>query len=735
VFHTRLKIFVGLWGIALAVLVVRLVDLQVIHAAYYKEEARNRLLLPAQALPFVRGRILDRTGTLLVSEEPSWDVRADYLLVAMDEEYLGRLVKECRRSGRYGSGRSAEGVRQALEAELDRMWSDLASFRGEPAEALRQRQREICERVQRIRESVRQRRGFDAAVREERMKHAILAGLDDQEQVQARMTLLKKYPWLSVESSTHREYHDALALAHILGRVGPVDAEDIRKDPHGNDPDAKYLPNEVTGKTGVEFAAEELLRGRRGRVRMNLAGKLLTNEPAENGRDVTLTIRADLQRRLYDAFADHLAHAEVPELADATGGVVVVLDIPTREVLALVSYPSYDPSRFDEDYESLRADTLHTPLRFRAVANQYAPGSIAKPLACLAGLSTDRIGLETRFNCTGYRFPGVHNKWRCWRLSGSSARKSHGLVNVVEAIEGSCNVYMYHVGEEVGTEALTSVFDLFGVGRTTGIGLPEEATGVNPTPDWLVQRGRRVSVGTGRLLSIGQGEVLVTPIQAANLFAQYASGIYKPVTLISGLRDDAPGETLPGDPSEWRAVQEGLFRVVNSEDGTAYHYARYEGPRFRICGKTGSATSPVRPLSYRVPYVDEDGNNATVIVPAGSRSQAVDDFRRSHPGATFELRDVVKHEWWPPDEEKSYSHAWFGGFLQAVDEDGEPRWSVKPRIAFVVLIEYGGSGGHSSAPFAKNMVTLLEEVLGPDLDPDGRPEPPPPDASKEEGAG
>lgn len=734
-FHTRLKIFMGLWGVVLAVLVVRLVDLQVIHAAYYKEEARNRLLLPVQALPFVRGRIVDRTGVVLVSEEPSWDVRADYLLLAMDEAHLTRMAREYRRSGRYGQGRSAEGVREALEADLDRMWTELAAFRGESVESVRQRQRDICERVRRIRDSVGQRRGFDAAVREERMTHAILSGLDDQEQVQARMTLVKKYPWLSVESSTHREFHDALALAHLLGRVGPVDAEDIRNDPHGEDRDRRYLPNEVTGKTGVECGAENLLRGRRGRVRMNLAGKLLTNEPAENGRDVRLTIRADLQRRLYDAFGEHLSHAEVPELADATGGVVVVLDIPTREVLALVSYPSYDPSRFVQDYDSLRADTLHTPLRFRAVANQYAPGSIAKPLACIAGLSTDRIGLETRFNCTGYRFPGVHNKWRCWRVSGSSARKAHGLVNVVEAIEGSCNVFMYHVGEEVGTESLTRVFDRFGLGRTTGIGLPEEATGVNPTPEWLQQRGRRVSVGTGRLLCIGQGEVLVTPIQAANLFAEYASGIYKPVTLISGLGEAAPEERLPGEASEWRAVQEGLFRVVNSRDGTAYHYARYQGPRYRVCGKTGSATTPVRPLSYRVRYVDEDGNEATAIVPAGSRSQAVDDFRRGHPRATFELGDVVKHEWWPPDEEKSYSHAWFGGYLQAVDEDGEPRWSVKPRIAFVVLIEYGGSGGHSSAPFAKSMVPMLEEILGPELDPDGRPEPPPADNSQEEGVG
>ena len=230
----------------------------------------------------------------------------------------------------------------------------------------------------------------------------------------------------------------------------------------------------------------------------------------------------------------------------------------------------------------------------------------------------------------------------------------------------------------------------------------------------------RLTRGTPRFLAIGQAELTVTPLQAVNMFAQYASGVCKPVTLIRGLRDETLEWRLPGEPSHWQAIREGLFRVVNSDAGTAWHYARYEGPGYRICGKTGSASTPPRPLSYAVRYVDQNDNEGERIVPGGSRSEAADNFKRRHPKAVFNLKDVIKHEWWPPDEDADYSHAWFGGYLQAVDEAGTPLWDQEPRIAFVVLVEYGGSGGHTAAPFAKDrLVPILFDTLGPDLDPEG----------------
>jgi cell division protein FtsI/penicillin-binding protein 2 len=400
-------------------------------------------------------------------------------------------------------------------------------------------------------------------------------------------------------------------------------------------------------------------------------------------------------------------------------------------LLALVSYPSYDPESFEETYQALRDDTLRTPLRFRAVANQYAPGSIVKPLASLAGLSSGMITLETQFTCSGYLYPNVRTRFRCWQVGGSGPRKVHGTINVVEAIEGSCNIFFYNVGEEVGIDYLTDFFDMFGFGRSTGIGLKEETKGINPTPNWMGRRGRRITPGMPRHLAIGQGELTATPVQVANVFAQYASGIQMPVTLIRGLRDEIPEWQLPGEPEHWTAVREGLFRVVNSVDGTANYYAYYDGDGYRICGKTGSATTPRRPLSYRVPYTDAEGHAAEAIVPAGSKSQAVDDFRRRYPRATFVMDEVVKHEAWPPDEDRRYAHAWFGGFLQPVDVDGEPLWHIRPRIAFVILVEFGSSGGRAAGPFAKQMVPLLMDTLGPALTPDGHPVPEPEPAAEE----
>jgi cell division protein FtsI/penicillin-binding protein 2 len=719
-FQTRLKVIVWGLSIALAVLVLRLVDLQVVKAEYFKRRARAVLLLPPESLPFVRGRILDRAGVVLASDEPVWELQVDYGLIILDERYVKRAVRRHRWAGRYGADVSRHEARELFLAEVEQGWLEVAAFASRPVETIYERCQEIREDVSRIREAVRRRRGFDAQVREERQRHAILTGLDDQQQIRARLQLTSRYPWLHVESSTRRVYHNAVALAHILGRIAAVNADDVRNDPQADEPLCRYLPDDVIGRTGVERAAEGMLRGSRGRVQKNLEGRVLENTPPVLGGDVRLTLRHDLQTGLYNRFGEAIA-----EHPDSTGGVLIVLDVPTREVLALVSYPGYDPNRFAEDYDRLRADTMRLPLRFKAVANQYAPGSIIKPLACLAGLSSGRIDLQTRFTCTGHLFPDYPDRWRCWEIHGTAMRKQHGSVDVVEAIEGSCNVFLYHVGELVGVSYLTNFFGMFGFGQSSGIGLREEARGVNPTPDWLAGRNQRATAGRARLLAIGQAELLVTPVQAANMTAVYASGIYKPVTLVRGLR--SPTETveweLPVTPAQWHAIREGMYRVVNAPNGTAYRYARPELEGYVLCGKTGSATTPPRPLSYRITYTDEQGAVASAIVPAGSRKQAEDDFRREHRGAAVEIQDAVVHERWPPGDASDYSHAWFAGFLQPADADGQPLWQRSPRVAFAVLTEFGGSGGRTSGPIAKQVAGFILETLGPDLNPDTVPGP------------
>ena len=247
---------------------------------------------------------------------------------------------------------------------------------------LQERARDIYDRVQRIHRAVYRRRGFDSPVAEERRYHAIISGLDASSRIAAR-EVFQYYPWIRVEPASRRTFRwDAAPFAHVLGRLGRVDAKVVADDPAADDPFAKYLGDELLGVSGVEFAGEARLRGRRGQVTRDRQGEVIHPViEAENGQDVTLTIHAELQRRLY-----HLLGEAVADVPASPGGAIVVLDVPTREVLALVSYPSYDPTDFDGLYSTLRDDTDRLPLRFRAVANRYAPGSTIKPLVCLAGL-------------------------------------------------------------------------------------------------------------------------------------------------------------------------------------------------------------------------------------------------------------------------------------------------------------------------------------------------------------
>jgi cell division protein FtsI/penicillin-binding protein 2 len=723
VFERRLKVLLGLLVVALLIVVGRLAQLQLVEGAHYRRRAEQSLVLRPKQTPFVRGSILDRTGEVLVRDEACWDVTIDYSALAADLEdephYMPRVARAYRRSKRLPSTVTVEEVEAAVHREIAAMWRQIGGFAAGAGLASqanpRERAREIYEQVNRIRGAVAQWRGFDAPVAEETVPHAIVTGLNTAEQIKARERFAR-FPWVHVEPATQRRFApDATTMAHVLGRTGPVDADRVAEDPNADDPFARYVGNERAGVTGVEYAAEAQLRGRRGQITKDRQGRLIEEESieAQNGQDVVLSLHAGLQRRLY-----RLLGERVEATPDSCGGAMVVLDVASREVLALVSYPSYDPNRFDEVYPSLRDDTERLPLRFRAVANRYAPGSTIKPLVCLAGLMGGQITLSTRETCTGYLFEEVRDRWRCWRIHGTSQRKAHGSVDVVEALVGSCNVFMYRLGERIGVDGLCSAFDMVGIGRLSGIGLREEVEGINPTPGWLMaNKNLSVTPGLARLYAIGQGEVSATPIQVANLMATYASGRYRHVTLMRSA-SPTPEWRLPVTAAQLRAIQRGIYGVVNDPDGTAYRYARFVHDRWALCGKTGSASAHPWPTAYRVHYVSADGVDDVALVRAGAKSVALERFAAEYPGAVADENRVEVASRWPPRAApggEGHSHAWFGGFLQALDGSGGPDWSRESPIAFAVLVEFGGSGGRTSGPLAQSVAAELLDVLGPTL--------------------
>ena len=725
-FDRRLRVLLILFGAALCIVVVRLGQLQIVQASYFRERAQRSLLLRPTRLPFIRGSVRDRVGSLLVQDVPTWDLALDYDVLAAflsdKPDPMARQVRRFQRAGRYDAFGAKDGpeIERAFRAEMDEMWEDMfrfaARFQKLDRATLRDRAASVYARILRVRRAVAARRGFDAPVAEEKVPHPLVRDLSSQQQIKAREAFAV-YPWVHVVASSRRQYAaDSEAFAHVLGRVGRVTAEDVAADPNADDPFAKYRADETRGVTGVEWAGESKLRGRRGQIARDREGRLVAEETfdARDGDDVFLTINGELQRRLY-----RLLGEVVNEVPESSGGAIVVLDVSTREVLALVSSPSYDPNRFDELYDSLRADTVRMPLRFRAVASRYAPGSTMKPLVCLAGLLNGLITVDSRESCSGYLLDGVRNAWRCWKIHGTDRRMAHGPVNVVSALTGSCNVFMYRLGESLGADALCSVFDMAGVGKKTGLGLREEVGGINPTPGWLMyHKNSPVYPAHARNFAIGQGELSMTPVQVANLMATYASGRFRGLTL---LRDapQSPEWVIPATRAQWLAIRRGIYGVVNDANGTAYQYARLVNDRWALCGKTGSATAHPWPTAYRIRFDDQAGAEQFRIVQAGSKKTAIDQFLQEHPNQMLDPKDVTISTRWPthpPPQDENFSHAWFGGFLQRLDDSGRPDWTHESPVAFAVIVEFGGSGGRTSGPLARRVSETLIDVFGADLE-------------------
>ncbi len=725
-FENRLRILLIVFVLAITVLVVRLVELQVVRADSFRKATEQALTLRPTSLPFVRGSILDRHGQMLVGDKPSWDLRIDFEVLSADGDAavdtLKRQVKRWKKSKRYPGMVTDQDIAQAFRADLEQMWRDIVRLSppGDPVSIadLRRNAAELVERIQRVRKRVEERRGFDSPVAEETQAHTVLEGLDRMQSIAAR-ELFEKYPWVHVEPSSSREFMGNLtSLAHVIGRTGKVDAEDIERDPNPDDLFARYQADERVGTSGVEFAAEALLRGRRGEMVVDRDGQLVELFDARNGHDVMLTIDVELQNQMYDLLGETV-HAT----PDCSGGSIVVLDVPTREVLALVSYPSYDPVRFNEQYETLRDDTDYNPLLFRAMANHYAPGSIVKPLVCLTGLQDHVISLDTREECTGYLFEDHKDRWRCWEMHGTNQRMAHGAIDVVEALTGSCNIFMYRLGERLGVPRLTEGFARVHLGEYSGLGFREEVSGINPTPEWLSKNNRLpITAGHARNFAIGQGEVTITPLQAANLMACYASGKFQPVSMFrNGVRP--PASDMGATPEQWSAIRRGIYGVVNDKDGTAHKYAQFENPDYVLCGKTGSATTASRPTSFRIRYRQpNEAQWEEAVIPGRVKRDAEDRIKWDYPGAIIDTNGIEVVERWPrnPPENDEYAHAWFAGYLQSIGANGEPQWNAPPRIAFAVLVEYGGSGGRVSGPLAKRVAAELIDLYGTKLDVDGR---------------
>ncbi len=399
-----------------------------------------------------------------------------------------------------------------------------------------------------------------------------------------------RFPGVSYQMERVRKYSDRLGVEAFTGYVGEISEAEL-KPSEADD----LRPGNVVGKKGLERQYDRLLRGHEGTAYIEVSasgqiiGKYEEKPPVQPipGADLWLTIDIDLQK------------ACVAAMDTFCCGGVIAMDPRNGEVLAMVSFPSYDPNIFssvipESLWQAISTDSTH-PLLNRPLRGLYPPASPAKLVTLGAGLEEGIVTAHTTFKACvgGYQFG--NRFFRCWNAGG------HGKTHAVQSLEQSCDVYYYQLGAELGIDKLSYYYGLSGFGGKVGIDLPGEEKGLNPNTDYYDTRFGKGRWSRGLVLnnSIGQGELLVNLFQTAQFYCGVvnAGKVYRPHLLkVIHHHDKGPevvtrelSFTLPFSESTLNLLKEGIRLVVEGEKGTARHL---KNPYYSIGGKTGTAENP-----------------------------------------------------------------------------------------------------------------------------------------------
>ena len=412
------------------------------------------------------------------------------------------------------------------------------------------------------------------------------------------------FPGVSTANEPTTNYNYGEMASHILGYIQRINAEELKSNPD-------YNMNDKIGKTGIEKVFEKYLRGKDGikQIDMSVDG-IVTGESvvkeAVSGSDVVLTLDSQLQKITEDTLARGIANIQnTKDAKDASEGAAVVLNVQTGEVLAMASYPNYNPALFtngisSEDYQKYINDKRH-PFINKAISDKSAPGSIFKMVTAIAALESNQISINDKINDT-YRYTFYRDyQPTCWKPGG------HGLLNITQAIEVSCNFFFYEIGRRAGIAKIDEVAKKLGLGSKTGIELPDEIAGTLAGPEVDKQWTGGKTIQT----AIGQSYNDYTPLQMAKYTAMIANGgknidvtIVKSInnpdgTTVSRNELDSyihnklgvetnSGSDLNISSTDLEAVKNGMKNVTSDESGTAYKY--FKDFSISIGGKTGSAS-------------------------------------------------------------------------------------------------------------------------------------------------
>lgn len=636
----RFVILKILMAIMLALIVWKLFDLQIIKGEQYATVAENRLTTNiVEKAP--RGEILDRYGTRLVSNKVGYSVVMQKTNISDEEEnsIIKNVIDILYSNGceyyddlpitfmPYGyefkddnNDGSTEDERNAFfEANKKKGISDKTTA-AQAVEILKQRYKVASNYSE---DEQRRIAGIRYAAEQSGVSQTTLFTIADDISVEAVTQIKEKQDSLkgiAVVNDYIRQY-DAPGLAtHILGRTGKINAEEYDKNKNKG-----YGYNDTIGKQGIEKWGEEYLRGHDGTTgtAKQVNGEdvtVLTDTPAVPGDYMVLTLDSDLQRVTEESLARNIKNIRLSggvkdkDGGDCKAGAAVVIDVKTGDTLAMASCPTYDMSKFDEDYNTLIQDKSN-PMWNRAVSGMYSPGSTFKPLTAIAALETGNLTTNEIINDEGvYKFYADYQP-ACWIWN--EYKLTHGKQNVTQALENSCNYFFYEAGRRTGIDALNEYAAKFGLGQYTGVELSEEASGHMASPAYKKQVVKNATSsdwygGDTLQAAIGQSYSLFTPVQLANYAATIANGgtRYK-VNLVKSIRSSKDGsivrefkpqvdEQINIDTNVLNSVKQGMKKVAD-EGSAAVVFQNYG---VQVGGKTGTA------------QVGDGSNNAVFIAYA-----------------------------------------------------------------------------------------------------------------------
>lgn len=596
--------------IIMALFTFRLMNIQIVEAETYKKAVGDSTL-HKQVIKGTRGEIVDKNGEPLAVNRMGYDViidRASFprarsneiilelieLFESLGEKYTDNLPITTTAPFYYLSGRENDVARvkkflnlnDYATAEDMMYWleekykTNALDENGEKIFTANEARKILAVRYE------MERRGFDYPT-----PYTFATDIDISSvvQIKERSFILSG---VDVIESTVRVIPDGTVAPHLIGLTGPVPAEDYE------DLKAKgYALNDILGTSGAESAFEDILRGKDGtrEIYRDASGQVvqvLESVSPVPGNTVKMTIDSELQRAAEEAFKRNLERLQTTtrpgEGKEADKGAVVVVECKTGKVLACVSYPAYDLTRYRQDYTELESDEL-SPLLNRALLGSYAPGSTFKPVVATLGLGNHLVDAGSTVLCTSvYMLPGSPQRFTCLG--------AHGSINVLNALRVSCNTYFYNTGYRGGIDLVDATAKQYGLGEYTGIELVEKHGQRSNPESKLIAEETEWYPGDTLQSSIGQLYHSFTPIQLANYAATIGNrGKRMKLTMVDEILDYSQqnvvkpfepvvAETMPYSPEVFETVVNGMI-LASGPSGTALYLNNYP---VTIASKTGT---------------------------------------------------------------------------------------------------------------------------------------------------